>query len=249
MITTMKSTTFHIALIGILLATTFQSNCSPRTNGQYAPTASTEPSVRPQSSDDKQLLEQIQQFASSDERVSTPAWQTLQSRGRQKLIEDLTRISNVSPPEDRNRALIAFTFCELGHEYASNRKIVLSALSRNPPFKNLFADWTVSLVGRLMIRGDYDLLVLLFEASDWSDGASSMELAHAYSQALVNNPETFLRLLSSQSETTKSKVMTLLKHNSFAANEDTKVKLYLKKVPRHSELRPISERTLKALTN
>lgn len=240
----MKSTTFHIALIGILFSATVQSSCSPRMSGQYAPPAGQE-----QSSESKQLLEEIEQFASSDERVSSPVWQTLQSRDRKKLIENLTRISDALAPDDRNRALIAFTFCELGHEYTSNRKIVVLALSRNPPFKNPFADWAVSLVRRLMVRGDYDLLVVLFDASNWSDGAMSLELAHAYSKALVNSPETFLRLLSSQSQTTQSKVMALLRHNSFTADENTKVKSYLKNLSRQSGLRPIAEHTIRALTN
>lgn len=198
---------------------------------------------------DEQLLKEVEQFATSDERVSAPAWRILQSRERSKLIEDLTRIKDAAAPDDGNRALIAFTLCALGHEYASNRKIVVSALSRKPPFKNVQGDWAVTLITRLMNGGDYDLLVLLFEVCEWSDGAMTEELASSYSRGLVTNPDTFLRLLSSQSEASRSCVMRLLKFNSFSADENAKVKSYLKNVSRQSKLRPIAEQTINALTN
>jgi hypothetical protein len=202
-----------------------------------------------QSFKEKQLLEEVEQFASSDERSSASAWQALQSQDRSKLIKDLTRISDAFAPDDRTRAFIAFTLCNLGHEYASNRTIVISALSEKPPFKDLFGDWAVSLVRRLMVQGDHDLMVPLFDAFQWSDGAMSTELAHAYSQAVITDPETFLRLLSSQGEVTRNRVLKLLKFNSLTPDENTKVTLYLKNVSPQSKLRPTAEETLKALKN
>ena len=240
MCATMKFMSFQTTLIGIVLAMAFQSSCSARPGTQ---------SARADQSSDTQLLREVEQFASSGEGQSTSAWQSLQSHDRSKLIADLTRISNTLAPDDRNRVLIAFTFCKLGHEYAASRKIVLSALSRQPPFRNLFGDWAVSLVGRLMIQGDSELLVPLFAASEWSDGAMTTELVSAYSQAVAAQPENFLRLLSSQPEPTRSRVLKLLKYYSLSPEEHAKVKSYLNSVPRQSELRSIAEQTLRALTN
>lgn len=247
----MNSISLHMALIGILLTTTLQGSfsCRPRMSGQNAQMANESSAGRAQARNYKQLLEAIAQFASSDESESAAAWKTLQSHGRSKLIEDLTRIRDAAAPDDGNRALIAFTFCALGHEYASNRKIVVSALSKRTPFKNVYGDWAVTLVTRLMIQGDHDLLAPLFEVSQWSDGAMAVELASSYSQVLILEPEIFLRLLSSQPEATRNRVLQLLKFNSFTADEDAKVKLYLKNVSHQSKLRPIAEKTLRALTH
>lgn len=230
------------------MTTAFQSSCKAQMS-HNAQMANADSADQPQSSNDDQLLKKVEQFASSDEHSSVSAWQSLQGRSRSKLIQDLTRSMEASAPNDRDRVLIAFTFCRLGHEYASNRKIVISALSKEPPFKNLFADWAVSLVRRLIIQGDKDLLVLLFEVSEWSDGAMSVELAHAFSQALATDPETFLRMLSSQPESTRSRVINLLKENSLTADEKTKVEYDLKNLSRQSKLRLIADQVVRVLTN
>lgn len=241
-------TPVHIALTAILLTTAVQSSCGRQTSNKNVQMASAHPAPPSQLSSDKQLLEEIIQFASSDESVSGPAWRVLKSHDRSKLIEDLTRIRDAAAPDDGNRVLIAFTLCALRHEYAANRKIVVSALSRKSSFKNVYGDWAVNLVTRLMNLGDRELLGPLFEVSEWSDGAMSEELAGSYSQALVNDPEGFLRLLSSQSEATRSRVMRLLKFNSLTTDENAKVKSYLQNVSRRSSLRRIAEQTLRAVT-
>lgn len=242
----MKSTFLHVTFIGLLLTLTIYVGCSPQGRDQNSQLATIH-QTESLSFNDKQLLERVEQFASSDEPSSASAWQALQSQDRSKLINDLTRISDASAPDDRSRALIAFTLCNLGHEYASNRTIVVSAMSEKPPFANLFGDWTVSLVRRLTVQGDYDLLIPLFEASEWSDGAMSTELAHAYSQGVVADPENFLRLLSSRPEVTRNRVLKLLRFNSLAADENTKVTSYLKNVSPQSKLRPIAEEILRVL--
>ena len=99
-----------------------------------------------------------------------------------------------------------------------------------------------------MIDGDHDFLLPLFQASQWSDGAMATELASAYSQALTNFPETFLRMLSTQPEQIRRLVLMLLKDNSLTPAENTKVKSYLKSVSRQSKLRPLAEQITRALT-
>jgi hypothetical protein len=243
----MKPKSFQITLLGILLTTTFQCSCSARASEPDLHSVSSNPAGQSTSSDDEQLLREVQQFASSDERDADAAWRSLQSHDRSKLIKHLTRISDASTPDDRNRALIAFTLCNLGHEYASNRKIVVSALSKNPPFKQLLGDWAVDLVSKLMIRGDRDLLVPLFSVSEWSDGAMSTALAHAYSQALAADTGSFLQLLSSQSEATRDRVLELLKSNSLTTEETARVRFYLKNVSHSSKLHLIAGRVMKAI--
>ena len=92
-----------------------------------------------QFSNDDQLLKEIEQSTSNEGHAGASAWQSLQSRNRWILIADLTRIVNAAEPNGRNRLLIAFTFCKLQHDYAANRKAVVSALSKTGPYK----DWAV----------------------------------------------------------------------------------------------------------
>ena len=236
----------HILLLGVLLTTAFKSSCSADPSKPSAQSISANHAGQTASSEDEQLLRVVQQFGSSDEQT---AWQILQKHDRSKLIEDLTRIANASLLDEHNRVLIVFTLCSLSHEYASNRNVVLSTLSQKPAFKGFSADWSVSLLQRLMIQGDKEILGPLIDASEWSDGAMGTELASAYSQALASEPETFLRVLSSRPEETRRNVMSLLKHNSLTTEEISKVKLYLRKVSRQSKLKHVAEQTLQALTN
>jgi hypothetical protein len=243
-----KPGSVQIALIGVLLTAVLQGGCSARMDDQSDRMVTTS-HEEPSPSDDQRLMTDVEQFASSDEGKWVAAWQNLQTRSRPKLIEDLTRISNASASDDRKRVLIAFTFCNLGHDYAANREIVLSALSKHSPFTDLLGDWAASLVRRLAVKGDHDLLVPLFDASEWSDGAMSQELAGAYSQTLALDPATFLRMLSSRPEQTRSRVMLLLTDNYLTEDENRKVMSYLKHVSGNASLGPLAKQVMRALRN
>ena len=96
--------------------------------------------------------------------------------------------------------------------------------------------------------GDKDLLKPLFKASEWSDGAMSTELASAYSQALLMDRRSFVSLLSLESQSTRDRVLDLLRDNSLTPQENQKVKTYLKSVPPSSKLAPLAARILKAVS-
>src|SRR5215208_2215422 len=188
-----------VFLLALFQATALQNGCAGRSNSLN--------SQKPQAnsidrSQDKELLKNVEEFAGGGYQ-SRSAWQYLMSHDRQKLINDLSRISDGLPAEGRNRVLIAFTFCKMRHDYDHNRQVILSALSKTSPYKDLHGDWVVTMIGSLVIDGDKDLLEPLFKASEWSDGAMATDLASAYSQALLMDPDSFLNLLSLQSRSTR----------------------------------------------
>ena len=231
-------------LIAVFQATALQNGCA----GQSSILNYQKP--QPQSieqSQDKELLKNVAQFA-GEGYESSAAWQDLMTHDRQKLINDLTRISSSLPAEDRNRVLIAFTLCKMRHDYSHNRQVVLSALSKHSPYKELYGDWVVTMIGRLVIDGDKDLLEPLFKASEWSDGAMATDLASKYSEALATDPNTFLNLLSLQSPSARDHVMYLLRDNSLTPEQNEKIKRYLKAVAPSSKLAPIAAQMLKALS-
>ena len=167
-----------------------------------------------QNPSDKDLLKAVETFASSDATASAKAWKVLKSQDRESLVSRLTSLYASTSPDDYHRVLIAFTFCKLGHEYVANKRIVLSALTKQLPFQRLYGDWTAGLVHSLLLDGDKDVLADLFTAAEWSDGAMAAELAGAYSDAIRDDPQTFLQALASQSEKTRRQVLVLLKDNS-----------------------------------
>lgn len=196
---------------------------------------------------DKDLLKQVEIFASSDTTASSNARKVLENYDRKNMIDNLTRLYASTSPDDYHRVLIAFTFCKLNYEYGANREIVRSALTKDPPFKHFYGDWAVDLVRRLMLGGDKDLLGDLFAAAEWSDGARAEELATAYSEAIATDPQTFLQGLSSQSEKTRRIVYALLQDNSLTKDEIERVKVFLKSIPPSSKLHETAQGAIKAL--
>jgi hypothetical protein len=126
------------------------------------------------------------------------------------------------------------------HDYDHNRQVILSALSKPSPYKDLYGDWTVTMIGSLVIDGDKDLLEPLFKASEWSDGAMATDLSSRYSEALLTDPDTFLNLLSLQSSRTQGDVIDLLRDNSLTPEQNERIKRYLKAVAPSSKTAPIA---------
>ena len=176
---------------------------------------------------DQELLKQIEAFASSDPITSSNAWKILKNLDQRLLIEDLKRLSSATSQDDFHRVMISFLFCYLDYEYQINRPIVLSGIQKGAPFKRPFGDWGASLVRRLMVKGDMNLLADLLKASKWSDGAMSAELSYAYSEALIKDPSIFLSELQNEGATVRKRIFRLLADNTLSAEDMMKVRSFL----------------------
>lgn len=232
-----------VLLIAVFQVTALQNCCACSSNQLN--------SQKPQPnsidrSQDKELLKNVEEFAGSGYE-SPSAWQVLMSHDRSKLIYDLSRISDTLPAEDRNRVLIAFTFCKMRYDYDHNRQVILSALSKSSPYKDLSGDWVVTMIGRLVTDGDKNLLEPLFKASEWSDGAMTTVLASAYSEALLMDPDSFLNRLSLQPQGIRDGLIFLLRDNSLTPEQNEKIKRYLKAVAPSSKLAPVAAQMLRTL--
>jgi hypothetical protein len=236
--------TERIAIIvgALLLVAILQLSC----NLEASLSSKSSDAVR-QSPSDRDLIKEVETFASSDATASVKAWEVLESYDRQNLIGELTRLYGSVSDDDYHKVLIAFTFCKLNHEYAANRSIVLSSLTKKSPYNRFDGDWAANLVHRLLLAGDKEVLTNLLAAAEWSDGAMSEELSGAYSDAIGNDPQTFLQALASQSENTRRQVYVLLKDNSLTKDETEKVKAFLKSIPLASDLHRTAEEVNKAL--
>ena len=233
-----------LLLMGLLQATALQNAYAGRSNTLNSQTPQTNSIDRSQ---DHELLKNVEWFAGAGNE-SASAWQYLMSHNRERLVSDLKRISDGLSARDHHRVLISFTLCKMRVDYDHNRQVILSALSKSSPYKDLNGDWAVTMVGSLVMDGDKDQLKPLFKASEWSDGAMSTVLASTYSQALLMDPDSFLRLLSLQSQSTRDRVLYLLRDNSLSPQQNEKVKTYLRTVVPSSKLAPIAAQVLKALS-
>jgi hypothetical protein len=234
----MKSKKLYAALSAILLMSLLQIGCTTHADSRNIHLSNV---VLPGKGQlHVELLAEVQRFAADNDEESASAWQDLLKRSRQSLIDDLNSIVLGMDADDRNRVLIAFTLCRLNYEYLVNRQIVLSALSKNQPYRDFGGDWAVNLVGRLMLQGDKDVLEPLFSAATWTDGAMSYELAAAYSEGLIIDADNFLNLLASQPRSIRADVIRVLEHHTLTVEEKQKVKIHLAGIPRQSQLHSLS---------
>jgi len=239
----LRSTTI-VAVAGLLLVVALlQLGCNRFTVSSHL----SEANVKKQNPSDQDLMKHVEAFASSDETAAAKAWEVLERYDRQSLIRELTRLYGAAADDDHHRVLIAFTFCKLKHEYVLNQKVVLSSLAKKSPYKRFYGDWAVSLVHRLLLGGDKEVLDDLFAAVAWADGAMATELAGASSDGLNNDPHDFLTRLAGKSEDTRRRVYLLLQDNSLTKEENERVKLFLRSVPPTSNLHRTAQETIKAL--
>ena len=239
----LRSTTTGAVAGLLLIVASFQLGCNRSAISSHLPEAN----VKNQNSSDQDLMNYVEAFASSDETAAAKAWEVLERYDHQNLIRELTRLYGAAAADDHQRVLIAFTFCKLKHEYVLNKKIVLSSLAKESPYKRFYGDWAASLVHRLLLGGDKEVLDDLFAAVAWADGAMATELAGAYSDGLMNDPQDFLTRLASKSEDTRRRVYLLLQDNSLTKEENERVKLFLRSLPPTSNLHRTAQETMKAL--
>lgn len=240
----MHSKRIAFVVRSLLLVNALQVGCNSQAKQPAHPKASVLSEQRPS---DEDLVKAVETFASSDDTSSAKAWKILEEYDHQKLISDLTRIYSSLPPAHYHRVLIAFAFCKLNYEYATNRRIVLSSLSRDSGFKDFCCDWPVHLVHELFLNGDKEVLADLFAAAEWSDGAAGEALAGFYSEAISNGPQQFLKSLSRQNSKTRGEVYELLRYASMRKEEVEKVMPFLRSVPINSDLYRTAQETIKAL--
>jgi len=192
---------------------------------------------------DRTLIEQVRKFANDEGAAGQAAWETLNAYPRQELISSLTKIQKATPESDPLRVDIAFVLCNLDYEYQPNRQLIVSAFTKT----NRHALGEERLISRLILRGDKELLPVLFSAVEWSDGAVSEGLSDTFAEQLRSDPEKFLLELKSEPLGVRQKVYALMDDSVLSEEDVKKVKKYLAALPRDSGIAPVAKEMLKAL--
>jgi len=140
----------------------------------------------------RELITLAKDFSTSDARKQDLAWKTLNSYARSDLVNGLSQLGKAGTKDETDKVAIAFVLCNLDFEYDANKEVIVAALMKEPHSENSRSDWEAGLIGRLIKRGDKNLLPVLFRVAEWSDGALSEELAGVYLDNWRSDPKGFL---------------------------------------------------------
>jgi hypothetical protein len=132
---------------------------------------------------------------------------------RTEVIDRLRNLQDGNANE-RDHVAIAYLLCNLGDDVTNNKQVIVNAFNKQPHQQNNDADWQAELIWRLLKKGHNDLLPVLFQASEWSDGALSEGLADYFTEQRRADPKNFATELSRQPKTTRQAVYRLLRYAS-----------------------------------
>jgi len=176
---------------------------------------------------DSDLLGLAKDFATSDKGKRDDAWKSLSTLSRVDLVSTLVRLRDNGTAVDSDRIAVAFLLCNLDSDYEANKSLIVAAVTKEPHHENILADWEAELIGRLISRGDRDLLTVLFKVSEWSDGALSASLSTIFEEQLTSDSAAFLSQLTLVSKNTRRKVYERFDEDTLTLDEIARVRAYL----------------------
>ena len=172
---------------------------------------------------DDVLVKLIKTFSEDAGEEGQKALDQLRSLPGIELSSDLSRLRRSLPSTDPLQPQIAFVFCYFDQDYKANADVVISALSKDPKYQNFYADQAASLLARLVKRGDKSLLLPLFGAVRWADGALAEELGASFADELKNNAHVFVEMLTDQPREVRLKVYGLIDSTDSLTSKETKL--------------------------
>lgn len=193
---------------------------------------------------DPELTRLIKTFSEDVGENGQTAWQRLQSYPREDLVNSLLKLRNDLPKDSPTQYSIAFVLCNLNYEYQRNVHVIVSALTKVPHEQNYDADSAESMLGRLIHRGDKELLRVLFRAVPWSDGALAEGLSDTFSEELRSDPKEFLTRLKNETKDTRSKTYSLIASGSLTAKDLRTLRGQLASLPRTAPIFQVAKELL-----
>jgi hypothetical protein len=190
--------------------------------------------------DELSLIQDAVNFARDEAAQGNEAWVRIQSYPRDQLVGTLVVVRGKLTTTDSRRVDIAFVFCYLDEQYAQNRQIIVSCFNSKgkPCDSSLFS--LERMLARLVKRGDKELLLPLFRASWWADGALAEALADTFADELSHDSKDFLAKLKRTPYHTRKRVYELLNDNCLSQADARKVLNDLRSLPKGSPLRQVA---------
>ena len=235
----------YLAAACIILQVLSSSACKATEGTDRRPVTGQDNVARPRTNGmDPELTRLIKTFSEDVGENGRAAWQRLQSYPREDLINSLLKLRHDLPKDSPMQYSIAFVLCNVNYEYQANVRVIVSALTKVPHEQNYDADSAASMLGRLIHRGDKELLRVLFGAVPWSDGALAEGLSDAFSEELRSEPKEFLTRLKNEPKDTRSKIYTLIASGLLNAKDLQNLKGQLASLPRTSPIFQVAKELL-----
>jgi len=191
---------------------------------------------------DEDVLNNVSEFAINVGNPAEEAWKRLSAYRREDLLASLLRLRDANRKDDILEAYIAFVLCNLDYDYEGNRSVIVNAFKQSIDY----ADRLRGPVARLIDRGDWDLLPLLFDVALRSDGDLSEGLASTFSNQMQARPEQFLLRLKAQPSAVKHRVYELLRFGM--PKDGSQITAYLSTVPKDSPIATVAKEMLTAIS-
>lgn len=191
-----------------------------------------------------ELKQQIEAFASYGGHEGWAARKFLDAYPSEKLVPDIEALCTQAGEDEIFKMQGAFVLCFFGHDYDSNKKKITEALRASRNDRKFDSIGAQSMISELIRRGDSTLLLELFNAATWSDGALSEGLATTFGEQLANNPNDFLSALDAVSAKEKRGVFSLTDGSSLSPEQMIEVEKRLTSPSVPSSLRPIARELL-----
>jgi hypothetical protein len=180
---------------------------------------------------DQDLRRLVKTFAEDVGPNGQAAWTKLQSYPRTELTNSLLGLQSSATKDDPQRYAISFTLANLDYEYQNNVKVLTSALTARPK-PNEYADTATVMLGRLIKRGDKNLLKVLFSVARLADASLGEALSDTFASELRTDPKGFLTQLNGESTETRSTVYRLLESGPLTSAEIKDLSTQLKSLTR-----------------
>ena len=193
----------------------------------------------------KDLPNLVKTFAEDVGPNGQAAWKELQSFPRAELIDSLSKSQSSVSNDDPQRYAIAFTLANLDYKYQDNVRILTSALTATPK-PNEHADTVTMMLGRLISRGDKDLLKVLFSISVSADASLGEALSETFANELRNSGREFLAKLNHESIATRTSVYKRLDSGSLTADDIKTIRIQLQSWSRDKSVSRVANEMLSA---
>jgi hypothetical protein len=204
-------------------------SCGPPTSQASATRSKFSSATSEQGLTDKNLLALAKKFAVGIENEEA-VLQELGRHPRLEILERLTKLQEASREETRASFSIAFLLCNLDYDVENNKRAVVEAFKRDLHSRHPDSEWEACVLDRLMKKGHKDLLPVLFDAVEYSDGALSQSLSGFLLEQLRDEPQDFLVQLNRQSKSVRQLVYSFLAYAEIAPEELNKTIRYLNSV-------------------
>ena len=204
-------------------------SCGPASSQASATRSAFSTASSKQGLTDKNLLDLAKKFSVGIENEEA----VLQELGRHPQLEiaqRLMKLQEASQKDPHASVSIAFLLCNLDYDVENNKRVIVAEFVKDYHSRGPYSEWEACVLDRLMKKGHKDLLPVLFDSVEYSDGAMAQSLSYFFLRQLRDEPLDFLVQLDRQSKSVRRVVYSFLAYADIAPEELNKTVRFLNSI-------------------